>query len=236
MDPRLYWLQTPSRSSLCRRSHVKQAANGGAGAWLPQKKEHRQGPGQRLRLGLSSWLRLRLRPHRSPAPAPAASASARRHGGHPGAQRPGSAPLGLGLLLHRGRRLGRLRGRLRQAGPEADVPGPGGGGGAGAPLPARHAGLADPDVPADGLFLDDCQQFPHVGLLFQALSISSSSATASLTMTASNIIASAFLGYLLYGEYCAVMWWAGVVLILYGLALMHISSSADEELEEKKNQ
>ncbi|KAM8978417.1 transmembrane protein 42 isoform X1 [Sarcophilus harrisii] len=70
----------------------------------------------------------------------------------------------------------------------------------------------------------------------KALSISSSSATASLTMTASNIIASAFLGYLLYGEYCAVMWWAGVVLILYGLALMHISSSADEELEEKKNQ
>ncbi|XP_007505121.1 transmembrane protein 42 isoform X3 [Monodelphis domestica] len=70
----------------------------------------------------------------------------------------------------------------------------------------------------------------------KALSISSSSATASLTMTASNIIASAFLGYLLYGEYCAVMWWAGVVLILYGLALMHISSTADEELEEKKNQ
>ncbi|XP_036617313.1 transmembrane protein 42 isoform X2 [Trichosurus vulpecula] len=70
----------------------------------------------------------------------------------------------------------------------------------------------------------------------KALSISTSSATASLTMTASNIIASAFLGYLLYGEYCAVMWWAGVVLILYGLALMHLSSAAEEELEEKKNQ
>uniref|UniRef100_A0AC11DPV3 Uncharacterized protein n=1 Tax=Ovis aries TaxID=9940 RepID=A0AC11DPV3_SHEEP len=55
----------------------------------------------------------------------------------------------------------------------------------------------------------------------RGLSLSMSSAIASVTVTFSNIINSAFLGFVLYGECQEVLWWGGVFLILCGLTLIH---------------
>uniref|UniRef100_A0A8C5VK41 Transmembrane protein 42 n=1 Tax=Microcebus murinus TaxID=30608 RepID=A0A8C5VK41_MICMU len=55
----------------------------------------------------------------------------------------------------------------------------------------------------------------------RGLSFSMSSAIASVTVTFSNILSSAFLGYVLYGEWQEVLWWGGVFLILCGLTLIH---------------
>ncbi|EGW11278.1 Kinesin-like protein KIF15, partial [Cricetulus griseus] len=55
----------------------------------------------------------------------------------------------------------------------------------------------------------------------RGLSFSMSSAIASVTVTFSNILSSAILGYLLYGECQEVLWWGGVFLILCGLTLIH---------------
>lgn len=55
----------------------------------------------------------------------------------------------------------------------------------------------------------------------RGLSFSMSSAIASVTVTFSNILCSAILGYVLYGECQETLWWGGVFLILCGLTLMH---------------
>uniref|UniRef100_A0A8C2W1P9 Transmembrane protein 42 n=1 Tax=Chinchilla lanigera TaxID=34839 RepID=A0A8C2W1P9_CHILA len=55
----------------------------------------------------------------------------------------------------------------------------------------------------------------------RGLSFSMSSAIASVTVTFSNILSSALLGYVLYGECQEVLWWGGVFLILCGLTLIH---------------
>uniref|UniRef100_A0A8C2LIT2 Transmembrane protein 42 n=1 Tax=Cricetulus griseus TaxID=10029 RepID=A0A8C2LIT2_CRIGR len=55
----------------------------------------------------------------------------------------------------------------------------------------------------------------------RGLSFSMSSAIASVTVTFSNILSSAILGYLLYGECQEVLWWGGVFLIRCGLTLIH---------------
>ncbi|XP_008069565.1 transmembrane protein 42 [Carlito syrichta] len=55
----------------------------------------------------------------------------------------------------------------------------------------------------------------------RGLSFSMSSAIASVTMTFSSILSSAFLGFVLYGECQEVLWWGGVFLILCGLSLIH---------------
>nr|XP_048279882.1 transmembrane protein 42 [Myodes glareolus] len=55
----------------------------------------------------------------------------------------------------------------------------------------------------------------------RGLSFSMSSAIASVTVTCSNILSSAILGYVLYGECQEVLWWGGVFLILCGLTLIH---------------
>ncbi|XP_036122761.1 transmembrane protein 42 [Molossus molossus] len=55
----------------------------------------------------------------------------------------------------------------------------------------------------------------------RGLSFSMSSAIASVTVTFSNILSSAFLGFVLYGECQEVLWWGGVFLILCGLVLTH---------------
>ncbi|XP_049718657.1 transmembrane protein 42 isoform X3 [Elephas maximus indicus] len=55
----------------------------------------------------------------------------------------------------------------------------------------------------------------------RGLSFSMSSAVASVTVTFSNILSSAFLGYVLYGECQEVLWWGGVFLIICGLTLIH---------------
>ncbi|XP_010622716.1 transmembrane protein 42 isoform X2 [Fukomys damarensis] len=55
----------------------------------------------------------------------------------------------------------------------------------------------------------------------RGLSFSMSSAIASVTVTFSNILSSALLGFTLYGECQEVLWWGGVFLILCGLTLVH---------------
>lgn len=55
----------------------------------------------------------------------------------------------------------------------------------------------------------------------RGLSFSMSSAIASVTVTFSNILCSAVLGYVLYGECQEILWWGGVFLILCGLTLIH---------------
>ncbi|XP_060058459.1 transmembrane protein 42 [Erinaceus europaeus] len=55
----------------------------------------------------------------------------------------------------------------------------------------------------------------------RGLSFSMSSAVASVTVTFSNILSSAVLGFVLYGECQEVLWWGGVFLILCGLTLVH---------------
>ncbi|KAM8758323.1 transmembrane protein 42 isoform 1-T1 [Rhynchonycteris naso] len=55
----------------------------------------------------------------------------------------------------------------------------------------------------------------------RGLSFSMSSAVASVTVTFSNILSSAFLGFVLYGECQEVLWWGGAFLILCGLILIH---------------
>ncbi|XP_036189012.1 transmembrane protein 42 isoform X3 [Myotis myotis] len=55
----------------------------------------------------------------------------------------------------------------------------------------------------------------------RGLSFSMSSAIASVTVTFSNILSSAALGFVLYGESQEVLWWGGVFLILCGLILVH---------------
>ncbi|KAF6101419.1 transmembrane protein 42 [Phyllostomus discolor] len=57
----------------------------------------------------------------------------------------------------------------------------------------------------------------------RGLSFSMSSAVASVTVTFSNILSSALLGFLLYGECQEALWWGGVFLILCGLILTHSS-------------
>ncbi|XP_071591976.1 transmembrane protein 42 [Heliangelus exortis] len=55
----------------------------------------------------------------------------------------------------------------------------------------------------------------------KALRLSSSSAAASVTTTASNFISSAILGKFLFGETWTPLWWVGLSMILCGLVLLH---------------
>uniref|UniRef100_K7FVD1 Transmembrane protein 42 n=1 Tax=Pelodiscus sinensis TaxID=13735 RepID=K7FVD1_PELSI len=68
----------------------------------------------------------------------------------------------------------------------------------------------------------------------KALHYSSSSATATLTTTASNFISSAILGKLLFGESRALLWWVGISLVLCGLLLMHTASPGSEQQQAEK--
>ncbi|XP_053840363.1 transmembrane protein 42 [Vidua macroura] len=58
----------------------------------------------------------------------------------------------------------------------------------------------------------------------KALRLSSSSAAASVTTTASNFISSAILGKLLFGETWTPLWWVGLVMTVCGLMLLHTAS------------
>ncbi|XP_037004265.1 transmembrane protein 42 [Artibeus jamaicensis] len=70
----------------------------------------------------------------------------------------------------------------------------------------------------------------------RGLSFSMSSAVASVTVTFSNILSSACLGFLLYGECQEVLWWGGVFLILCGLILIHRSLPLTQEALSHKQQ
>ncbi|KAI4904047.1 hypothetical protein NFI96_033870 [Prochilodus magdalenae] len=69
----------------------------------------------------------------------------------------------------------------------------------------------------------------------KALRHCSSSARATVTTTASNFISSAFLGYVIFGESHALLWWVGIFLTLLGLFILHGSSPQDQKLDEKKD-
>ncbi|KAM6338540.1 transmembrane protein 42 [Podargus strigoides] len=58
----------------------------------------------------------------------------------------------------------------------------------------------------------------------KALRLSSSSAAASVTTTASNFISSAILGKLLFGETWTPLWWVGLAVTLCGLVLLHTAA------------
>ncbi|XP_045845830.1 transmembrane protein 42 [Meles meles] len=70
----------------------------------------------------------------------------------------------------------------------------------------------------------------------RGLSFSMSSAIASVTVTFSNILSSAFLGFVLYGECQEVLWWGGVFLILCGLSLIHRQLPPSGKAAERKQQ
>ncbi|XP_053569032.1 transmembrane protein 42 [Bombina bombina] len=61
-------------------------------------------------------------------------------------------------------------------------------------------------------------------LFAKALRLSSSSATATVTTTASNFVSSALLGKVLFGESRALLWWVGISITLCGLLLLHSAS------------
>uniref|UniRef100_A0A8C5PAD8 Transmembrane protein 42 n=1 Tax=Leptobrachium leishanense TaxID=445787 RepID=A0A8C5PAD8_9ANUR len=68
----------------------------------------------------------------------------------------------------------------------------------------------------------------------KALRLSSSSATATVTTTASNFVFSALLGKVLFGESRALLWWLGISITLCGLLLLHKESAPPKEAEETK--
>ncbi|CAG6016074.1 unnamed protein product [Menidia menidia] len=84
-----------------------------------------------------------------------------------------------------------------------------------------------------------------VGLLFmcnvimwtffsKALQKCSSSATATVTTTASNFIFSGIFGKLIFAETHAALWWAGICLTLSGLLLLHGTTHPTLSQEEHK--
>ncbi|XP_014733848.1 PREDICTED: transmembrane protein 42, partial [Sturnus vulgaris] len=58
----------------------------------------------------------------------------------------------------------------------------------------------------------------------KALRLSSSSAAASVTTTASNFISSAILGKLLFRETWTALWWVGLTMTVCGLMLLHTTA------------
>ncbi|OXB65963.1 hypothetical protein ASZ78_002711 [Callipepla squamata] len=68
----------------------------------------------------------------------------------------------------------------------------------------------------------------------KALRLSSSSASASVTTTASNSICSAILGKLLFGETWTPLWWVGLTVTLCGLVLLHTAAPQPTHVVEKK--
>ncbi|XP_051467173.1 transmembrane protein 42 [Apus apus] len=70
----------------------------------------------------------------------------------------------------------------------------------------------------------------------KALRLSSSSAAASVTTTASNFISSAILGKLLFGETWTLLWWVGLSVTLCGLALLHTAAPQSAWLPTEKKE
>ncbi|KAM6375876.1 transmembrane protein 42 [Alca torda] len=70
----------------------------------------------------------------------------------------------------------------------------------------------------------------------KALRLSSSSAAASVTTTASNFISSAMLGKLLFGETWTPLWWVGLTVTLCGLVLLHTAAPQPAWLPAEKKE
>ncbi|XP_052650477.1 transmembrane protein 42 [Harpia harpyja] len=70
----------------------------------------------------------------------------------------------------------------------------------------------------------------------KALRLSSSSAAASVTSTASNFISSAILGKLLFAETWTPLWWVGLAVTLCGLVLLHTAVPQPAQLPVEKKE
>uniref|UniRef100_A0A663DWA0 Transmembrane protein 42 n=2 Tax=Aquila chrysaetos chrysaetos TaxID=223781 RepID=A0A663DWA0_AQUCH len=70
----------------------------------------------------------------------------------------------------------------------------------------------------------------------KALRLSSSSAAASVTTTASNFISSAILGKLLFTETWTPLWWVGLAVTLCGLVLLHTAAPQPAQLPVEKKE
>ncbi|XP_049673213.1 transmembrane protein 42 [Accipiter gentilis] len=70
----------------------------------------------------------------------------------------------------------------------------------------------------------------------KALRLSSSSAAASVTTTASNFISSAILGKLLFAETWTPLWWVGLAVTLCGLVLLHTAAPQPAQLPVEKKE
>ncbi|CAH2283211.1 Hypothetical predicted protein [Pelobates cultripes] len=85
-----------------------------------------------------------------------------------------------------------------------------------------------------------CLVFACNGMMWtffaKGLRLSSSSATATVTTTASNFVTSAFLGKVLFGESRALLWWVGISITLCGLLLLHKESPPLEGTRESKKE
>ncbi|KAM9231014.1 transmembrane protein 42 [Leptosomus discolor] len=68
----------------------------------------------------------------------------------------------------------------------------------------------------------------------KALRLSSSSATASVTTTASNFLSSAVLGKLLFRETWTPLWWGGLAVTFCGLVLLHTAAPQPAHLPAEK--
>ncbi|XP_064297874.1 transmembrane protein 42 [Phalacrocorax carbo] len=104
-----------------------------------------------------------------------------------------------------------------------------------------------PGGAAAGAWLPVLLRIGCVGLVFvcnavmwtlfaKALRLSSSSATASVTATASNFISSAILGKLLFGESWKLLWWVGLAMTLCGLMLLHTAAPQLAHLPAEKKE
>ncbi|KAM6210485.1 transmembrane protein 42 [Sarcoramphus papa] len=133
---------------------------------------------------------------------------------------------------------------------------PAGGGAAAAAVSAGLLGTAaaaaaklalGPGGEAAGGWLPVLLRIGCVGLVFacnavmwtifaKALRLSSSSATASVTTTASNFISSAILGKLLFGETWTPLWWVGLTVTLCGLVLLHMAAPQVAQLPVEKKE
>ncbi|XP_031359583.2 transmembrane protein 42 [Lonchura striata] len=108
-------------------------------------------------------------------------------------------------------------------------------GGLGAAAAAAAKLALGPGGEAAGGLLPVLLRLICVGLVFvcnavmwavftKALRLSSSSAAASVTTTASNFISSAILGKLLFGETWTPLWWVGLTMTVCGLMLLHTAA------------
>ncbi|XP_064560913.1 transmembrane protein 42 [Zonotrichia leucophrys gambelii] len=108
-------------------------------------------------------------------------------------------------------------------------------GGLGAAAAAAAKLALGPGGEAAGGTLPVLLRLSCVGLVFvcnavmwtvftKALRLSSSSAAASVTTTASNFIFSAILGRLLFGETWTPLWWVGLAMTVCGLMLLHTAA------------
>ncbi|XP_038617420.1 transmembrane protein 42 [Tachyglossus aculeatus] len=95
-------------------------------------------------------------------------------------------------------------------------------------------GPAPRDRPKSLLFRIVCAIFFFVSnslmwtFYAKGLNLASSSAMVSIMTTTANFLATAFFGYLLYGETRTMLWWVGIGMTICGLLLLQTEVSCAE--------